>query len=174
MKELFLGMMLVFLDVKIGIGQFTADILPDFVGWYLMLPGLAKLGSQSVHFRKSRPLVLVMVIGTAVLYVMELSAGTLSSKVLNFFLGAAALIISLLVGYRIVSGIRDLERRQNRDLEGEKLQNLWLYTAVIHGIAYACGWIPMVGTMGSVAALVMSVCFLTAFYRTQDLYESKA
>lgn len=173
MKELFIGMMLVFLDVKIGIGQFTADVLPDFVGWYLMLPGLAKLGSQSAHFRKVRPLAVAMVVGSAVLYVMELTAGTLSSKVLNFSVGFVALIISLLIGYRIVSGIRDLERRQNQNLEGEKLQNLWLYTAVIHGITYVCGWIPMVGTMGSVAALVMSVCFLAAFYRTKGLYECK-
>lgn len=173
MKELFIGMVLVLLDVKLELGPFTGDVLPDFVGWYLMLPGLAALGAQNAHFRKVRPWAAVMVIGSAVLYVMEMTAGSLGSKVLNFFLGFAELAVGLLIGYWIVAGIRDMERLQNRELEGEKLQNLWLYMTVIQVITYGCGWIPMVGSVGAIAALVMNGCFLAAFYRTKERYECK-
>ena len=173
MNELFVGMLLVFLDVKVGIGQYTLDILPDFVGYSLMMRGLDAMGGQSPYFGKARPLAVAMMIGSAVLYVVEATAVTVHSQFLSFCLGVLAMAASLLLSHWIVSGIRDVERRQNRDLEGEKLRAMWLYTAVIQGITCACGWIPLVGTMGSIAALVMGICFLAAFYRTMELYAGK-
>lgn len=172
MNDLFVGMLLVFLDVNLGISRYLVDVLPDFLGYFLMMRGLEAMAAQSPYFGKARPLAMVMMIYTAVLYVVDALAVTVQSKFISFCLGLLATGASLLIGYWTVSGIRDVERRQRRDLEGEKLRNLWLYTAVIQGITYVCGWIPMVGTMGSIAALVMGICFLTAFYRTKKLYQS--
>lgn len=174
MNELFIGMLLVLLDVNAEISRYTLDLLPDFVGYLLMMRGLDTMGSQSACFRKARPLAVAMMIGSAVLYVVEATAVTVHSQFLSFCLGALATAVSLLIGYRTVSGIRDVERQQNRDLEGEKLHSMWLYMAVIQAITYACGWIPLVGAMGSIAALVMNVCFLAAFYRTKNLYDAKS
>ena len=174
MKDLFLGMVLVFLDVNIGLGAYTFDALPDFVGYFLMLRNLEALSDQSQWFRKARPLTKVMTVYSAALYVVDALAVTVHGKFLSFCLGILALTAALLIGYWTVSGVRDLEQRQDRDLEGEKLRSMWLYAAVIHVITYLCGWVPLVGTVGAIAALVMYVCFLAAFYRTMDLYERKS
>lgn len=170
MKELLIGMALIFLDVKVGIGPFTVDLLPDFVGYYLMLPGLENLGRQSGSFRKLRPLAQAMIAVSAVLFVMEATAETLRSHVWIFCLGIGVLAVELVLARRVVAGVREMERIQNRDLEGEKLRNFWLYMAVIRVITYACGWLPLVGNISTVAALVMNACFLAAFYRTVEAY----
>ena len=171
MRNLFIGMVLVFLDVKIGLGEHTLDVLPDFAGYLLMLRNLEALSNHSERFRKARPLALTMAVYTAVLYAVDALAVTVHGQFLSFCLGILALIASLWMGYWIVSGTRELEHRQERDLEGEKLYSFWLYMAVIQVITYACGWIPVVGDMGVIATLVMNICFLAAFYRTMDLYE---
>lgn len=173
MKNLFIGLVLVFLDVNIGLGEHTFDVLPDFVGYFLMLRNLEVLSDHSDWFRKARPLALAMAVYTAVLYAVDALAVTVHGQFLSFCLGILELIASLLIGYWTVSGVRDLERRQNRDLEGDKLHSFWLYMTVIQVITYGCGWIPLVGAMGVIAALVMNICFLAAFYRTMDLYEGK-
>ena len=173
MNELFIGMLLVFLDVNIGFNNHIFDILPDFVGYFLMMRGLEALNGKSRYFEKARPVALGMAIYSAVLYAVDVLAVTVYSRFVSFCLGILALAASLLLGWWIVSGVREMERYQNRDLDGEKLQNFWLYMAIIQGITYACSWIPLVGTMGSIAALVMNICFLAAFYRTKTLYEGQ-
>lgn len=173
MKDLFIGIVLVFLDVNMGLGEHTFDVLPDFVGYFLMMRNLEALSSQSGWFRKARPVAMAMAVYTAVLYAVDALAVTVYGRFVSFCLGILAMIAGLLIGYWTVSGVRDLERIQNRDLEGEKLHSFWLYMAIIQVITYVCGWIPMVGPMGMIAALVMNICFLAAFYRTMDLYEGK-
>ena len=173
MNELFIGMLLVFLDVNIGFSSHIFDILPDFMGYFLMMRGLEALSGKSRFFEKARPVALGMAIYSAVLYAVDVLAVTVYSRLLSFCLGIVAMVAGLLLGWWVVSGVREMERIQNRDLEGEKLHSFWLYMAIIQGITYACGWIPLVGTMGSIAALVMNICFLAAFYRTKTLYEAQ-
>ena len=173
MNELFVGMLLVFLDVNIGFNDHVFDILPDFVGYLLMARGLEALARESRYFEKARPVAFGMTIYSGILYVVDALAVTVYSQFLSFCLGLLALAASLLLGYWTVSGIRDIEQCRGWDLEGEKLRSMWLYATVIHVITYLCGWIPLVGQMGAIAALVMYICFLAAFYRTKELYEGK-
>ena len=173
MNELFIGMLLVFLDVNVEFNNHSMDVLPDFVGYLLMMRGLEGLSPMSRFFEKARPVAMGMMIFSAVLFGMDLLAVTVHARFLSFCLGLAGMICSLLIGFWIVSGVQDMERCRGWDLEGEKLHSMWLYSAVIQCITYVCGWIPLVGPMGSIAALVMYICFLAAFYRSKNLYEEK-
>lgn len=173
MSEMFVGMLLVFLDVNVDFNNHIFDVLPDFVGYFLMMRGLEALARESRWFAKARPVAKGMVVYSAALYAVDALAVTVYSRFLSFCLGLPAMAASLLLGYWTVSGVREMEQLQNRDLDGEKLHSMWLYMAIIQGITYTCGWIPLVGTMGSIAALVMNICFLAAFYRTKSLYEAR-
>lgn len=173
MNELFIGMLLVFLDVNVSITGHTFEILPDFLGYFLMMRGLEALSAESHWFEKARPAAMGMAVYSALVYAVDVLAVTVYSRFLSFCLSALATVVSLLIGWWIVSGVQDVERRRGWDLEGEKLRGMWLYAAVIQGITCVCAWIPLVGQMGLIATLVMYICYLAAFYRTKNLYESK-
>lgn len=173
MNLLFLGMLLVFLDVSAAVGGGSIDVLPDLVGYLLMLRGLGEISDESPFFGKIRPLAQAMVILSAVLMGTELFAVTVYGRFWHFCLGLAAMISGLLIGFWIVSGMRDMERRRGWDLEGEKLSSMWLCAAVIQSISCFCRWIPVVGQIGALGELVMEICFLAAFYRSKKLYEAK-
>ena len=173
MKDLFIGMTLVLLDVNFSVQGHSFDVLPDFIGYYLMLRELEQLAAHSNYFRKAYPWAKGMAIFSLVIYVVNALAVTIRDQFWSFCLGFAAQAIGLLIGYWIVSGVRELERKRRWRLDGEKLFHLWLYMAVVTVITYASSWIPLVGTVGVIASLVMSICFLVAFYRTMKVYEAK-
>lgn len=172
MKELFAGMLLVFLNVKLDIGGHALDVLPDFVGYLLMMRGLEFLSGESRYFEKARPVSMGMAVYCLVLYGMDFMAASVQDRFMSYCIGLAGMICSLLIGFWIVSGIRDVEQSRKQDLEGEKLHGMWLYSAVVQGISYLCGWIPVVGQIAAIGAMVMYICFLVAFYRTMERYES--
>lgn len=173
MKELFVGMLLVFLDVNVGIQNHILDVLPDFVGYLLMTRGLKGLCRESSSFSRAVPVAQGMIVFSGVVYVMDLTATTVHARFVSFCLGLVAMVCSLLIGFWIVSGVQEMERNRGWDLEGEKLHSMWLYSAVIQSIAYLCGWIPLVGQIGAVGAVVMYICFLVAFCWSKNLYEAK-
>ena len=173
MNGLFAGMLLVLLDLKIEIFGFALDALPDFAGYYLIFEMLAPLVSESPRLGRARMLSLGMAVFSGALWFMEAGAEDIHAQFLCFCLGIPALAGCLLLGHWTVTGIAELEQRRGWILEAEKLCSMWRYTALILAIAYFTGWVPLVGTVGSVAALVMSVCFLAAFFRTRGLYEKR-
>lgn len=173
MNELFVGMLLVFLNVNLSFGEHTFDVLPDFVGYLLMMRGLESLSPESRYFEKARPVAMGMMVYSAVLYVVNVLAVTVQAQFVSFCLGVLAMAVSLLLGYWIVSGVQDMEQQRAWDLEGEKLRSMWLYMSVIEVVTYVCGWIPLVGQMGVIAAIVMNICYLVAFYRSKNLYEAQ-
>ena len=173
MKVLLLGMLFVYLDLNLDLGGHILDVLPDFVGYLLMARGLSGLRRESGSFARALPVTQAMTACSGVLYVLEFVAGTVQDRFVNYCLGLAAVATGLLIGFWLVSGIRDLERTRGVDLEGEKLRSLWMYSAVVQCIASLCGWLPLVGSVCAMGAFVMNLCFLAAFYRSENLFEVK-
>ena len=173
MNELFVGLLLIFLDIDLDMGGNAFDVLPDFVGYLLMTRGLDALHGESRFFQKARPLAMGLMIYSAVLYFVNAMAATVYDQFVSFCLGLLAMAADVLLTSWIVAGVRDVETLRNRDLEGEKLGSMWRYAAVIRCITYFCSWLPLVGQIGAIAALVMHVCFLAAFYHTKKCYETK-
>lgn len=172
MNNLFYGLLLVFLDFNLSFNDHTFELLPDFLGYYLMMRGLEELDNESDYFAKARPFAMGMMIYTAVLYALDVLAVTVYLEFVSWVLGLLATIVSLVIGYWVVSGIQDIETRHGWDLQGQRLRSMWLYTAVLQGIAYVCVWIPWVSIMGSLAAFIMGICYLVAFNSSRKLYQA--
>ena len=49
MKLLFWGLLFSLLDWKVTIGSMLVEILPDFIGYFLMMKGLESLQEESAH-----------------------------------------------------------------------------------------------------------------------------
>ena len=173
MNELFVGLLLVFLDLNLGFGDHVFDVLPDFLGYLMMIRGLEILGGESRFFEKAKPLAMGLMIYSAVLYFVDAMAVTVYDQFVSFCLGLVAMAADILLSYWIVAAVRDMEKRQCRELEGEKLHSMWFYATVVQCITTFCSWIPLVGQIGAIGAMVMHVCFLAAFYHTKKRYETK-
>lgn len=171
MNHLFFGMLLVLLDIQINAGRCTLGLLPDFAGYLLIAKGLAEMTAASGKFAKARPWAIGMAVYTGALYVMDLFAASFRLRLLSWCLGLAATAAGLVITYWIVTGILELEAALNRELQGQKLKFLWTCMAVVSSVCYLCSWIPVVGIIGGIGSILISICFLAAFYKTKTLYE---
>lgn len=170
MQNIFLGMLLVFLDLNINLGKTTIGLLPDFAGYILMIKGLEEMTPESPLFEKARPWATAMAVYTGVLYAMDFLAMDVQLRFLGWVMNLAALVAGLVISRWILRGILEMEANRRFDLQGHQLEQLWKPLAIVQLVAAAFGWFPLIGWICALAAFVMGVCYLVAFNRTKNLY----
>ena len=170
MQNIFLGMLLVFLDLNINLGKTTIGLLPDFAGYILMIKGLEEMTPESPLVEKARPWATAMAVYTGVLYAMDFLAMDVQLRFLGWVMNLAALVAGLVISRWILRGILEMEANRRFDLQGQQLEQLWKPLAIVQLVAAAFGWFPLIGWICALAAFVMGVCYLVAFNRTKNLY----
>ena len=170
MRNIFLGMLFAFLDIKINLGNATIGLLPDFVGYILMIKGLEEMALESVLFEKARPWAVGMTVYTAVLYGLDFLAMPVQMRFLGWVMSLAALIASLVISRWILRGILQIEANRRFQLQAAQLEQLWKPLAIVQLVAAAFGWFPLIGGLCALAAFVMGICYLVAFNKTKNLY----
>jgi len=72
-SNIFIGMLLVFLNFSLNIGASKIELLPGFIGYYVMLKGLAQIEAFSGRFKKIMPYVKVMIVYAGICYAIDSS-----------------------------------------------------------------------------------------------------
>lgn len=62
MSKIFVGLLLVFLDINFTFNTTTIGLLPDFIGYFILIGGLAEMAAVNSHFGKARPFAIAMAI----------------------------------------------------------------------------------------------------------------
>ena len=170
MKNIFVGFILIFLDFSLNLGNSKIGLIPDFVGYIVMIRGLEEMSVESSHFIKVKPYATVMVVYTGVLYLLDLVGFSVSLGVLSYVLGFISTAISLYISYNIVMGVNDLEGKYKASLNGASLKNTWTFLAVLNVSTYILILIPAVGLLCIIASFIVAICFLIAFNNSKNLY----
>jgi len=173
MSKLMAGLLLVFLDFNLTINNAEIGLLPDFVGYAVMLKGLAELSQESAYFQKIRPYTIGMIIYTGILYGMDLVGFSPSLGIFSYILALLSTAVSLYISYSIVMGVKDLEIRLHTPLNGEGLYSAWIFLAVMNVVVYVSLLVPFLAILCIIAALIGAVWFLIAFSRTKNLYDQQ-
>lgn len=173
MRNIFVGLLFVFLDFNLDLGGARVGLIPDFIGYILIYQGLGEISLLSGWFAKARPFALGMIIYTAVLYAGDLF-GTWgmqqNGSPLGVILGIISVAVSLYISYCIVMGVKDLEVTQERFLDGERLHSVWKVMAVLSVGIYVLMFVPVLAFLSMIALLVVGIVFLVAFNRSKNLY----
>ena len=153
MHRLFWGLFFVILDIPVTVGRATFEILPDFVGFFLLMKGMEELSATEARFDKGRHLAFGLFLVGAVCY----GAGLLNlepmTKVVFWALEFACLAAFLWLLKVIAAG------------KSEQVKSLWMIVAVVEVLAALLGWVPLVGSICRTAALVTGIVFLLAYWK---------
>lgn len=141
--KLFLGLIFILLDFEITVGTAVIGLVPDFIGYLLLMKALSERDDPWRH------LAFGLMLTGAVLFIADLVDKTTLAQV--WFQGAAFLaeIGMLALLFHIVRGKK-------------RLRELFPVVACIRVLCCLISWIPLVGTVCSVANAVVAVCFLIA------------
>ena len=151
MHRLFWGLFFVLLDIEIAVGRAVLEILPDFVGFFLMMKGMEELSWQGGRFDKSRHVAFGLFLLSAVLY----GAGLLNlqpmGEVWLWGLELGCLLVFLWLLKAVVAR------------GSEQIRGLYLIVTVVQLLRRLLGWVPLVGSICGAAELVTGIVFLLAF-----------
>lgn len=170
MNLLFWGLLFCLLDWKVAIGSMLVEILPDFIGYFLMMKGLESLREESAHFEKARHWSFGMVVWGVTAWATDLLGVNGMDPMGDWAMVLIEEIVGLIIVWMVVAGIRDLERRTHIQLGGDTLKTVWFIVAVISGLYHLLSWMPMLGTVCNVARWIIGICFLAAFFRSKKQY----
>lgn len=170
MNRLVLGMLFVFLDIPLELGSATLELLPDFVGYLLMMKGLRKLAQDSAVFQRGETVALVMAVIHGVHWLMDFFAASVQAELYAWLVGLAVAVLDLVLTFWVVKGVADMERRYHWVLQAGKLRSMWLIQLVLTILCTLLNWLPLVGTVCVIASFVVAVCFLVAMNDTRKRY----
>lgn len=181
MSDIFAGMILVFLNINLDIGNMRVGLIPDFFGYYFMLKGLEEVAGYSERFGKIIPVVKGMVVYSVIVYAFALFGGATSVDLQYLYtpaglgmlvMGIIATALSIFVSYNIVMGIKDIELAWGQDLDTVRLYSTWKVLVVFTGITHftLILHIAPFAVVSMVVGFIVQIFYLVAFNRTRKLY----
>ncbi len=173
MKNIFIGLLFVFLNFDLNLGSMKISLMPDFVGYLLMIKGFDELAKESEFFEKVRPWSVFMACYTGVIFVLDFLGGSNLYQNFSFLLGIFNICISLFILYQIVKGVIDIEQKYGIILEGEKLKSLWTIMAILNILTYILLMFTIFTLLLLIILLVVHIIFLVAFNNSKNLYYSE-
>lgn len=173
MKKLFWGLFFVFLNFNLSVNRHTLNLLPPFVGYYLLYQGAKELDGESSLFQSVRPFAVGMGVYTAVLWLGNLLGISGSSGMIGALLGLLAVLVGLYICWVLIRAIRDMEERRNADLNSDAMRRAWIVLAVSQAACWLCVWLLSgLAILGLIAGVIGIILLLTAFWKGQKLYEA--
>lgn len=170
MRNLFIGLMFVFLDFNLTLGNCVIGLIPDFIGYFFIVKGLKELERRSMHFSSVTPAANGMMIYSLVLYLLDFSTLSAGLGIWVTVLGMIAVTGGLYVSYYVVLGVRDLEKESGCNLEGDALFSRWKLMAVMNLAAVVLLWVPGINIICIILTFVTGVMFLVAFNKSSNAY----
>jgi len=167
MNNLFKGMIFVFININITLGNSKIDILPDFIGFFMIAKGLEELYNQSDNFIKIKPFATGLGVYTLIIFLLNLFGVTIG---LEYIAGIVYTILLIYVSYTIIIGIMDIEKSFNTSLETERLMSSWKIMTIFNILIFIVVFIPFFNFIFLIFSIVFIIAYLVSFNRTKNLY----
>ena len=164
MKLIFWGFLLDFLDFNLTLNGFSIDILPDFVGWLLVLFGARRMREENERFARMQPAAGVLF----AVYLLSFLLQPFGSIDLGGSLPAAALVLAVnlvfvalyaYVLWQLVRAMQEMEERYGRAFGAHGMRTAVIVILAVMLLAPLVVWLPF----GFALAILLSVGSFAAF-----------
>jgi hypothetical protein len=159
-KKLFWGYIFIFINLRIS----GVDILPDSIGYIIILQGIKMLLPNSEHFtmamKYNYPLIVLSLFS---IYQNNIRDGYFTlpqSSLIGTIVGIASTVVSLLLMYNLFVGIKEMCRKNNIIDLSNTADELWNYywkvlLAVFLAIPIAL--IPVIGIIYLIVVIIIAI-----------------
>ena len=179
MKKLFWGVFFIYLNFNINFNGHQVNLLPDFVGYILLLLGANEFAGKSAYFGRVKPFAIGMAVYSAAVWLGALFSVSLGGWP-DLLLPLAAMAVSLYISRLLIGGVREMEKQEDDCWGGFILHNRWKLLLGIQAVSYLLNLVAKLGgneSLYAVAGLTSILCmlcifiYLLAWYRTWTAYE---
>jgi hypothetical protein len=126
MSNILVGLILMFVNINIGLGALSIDILPDFAGAYLVWKGTRELAEESQCMRELDAVLKAAIVVHALLWGFQLFGLADSWGVVSWIFRLAAGLLNIYILYQITGGVEELEQLHSVDMGSRMLRRWWI------------------------------------------------
>lgn len=171
MQNIFVGMLFTTLNFHLTFNGYKIGLIPDFIGYILLLKGVDEVARESQSFMKIRTYIQGMAVYSTITYILDLLGMTyIIPDIASILLGIIYTIISLYITYHIIRGIGDIERNHGWYLQSQALYSIWIGMAVLSLLQYLALFIPVIAFGMVIINVMVSIYFLVELNRSKNLY----
>lgn len=180
MKKLFWGFFFICLNFNLTFNGHQLNILPDFVGYILLIRGMGELAAESAFFERARPFAAGMAVYAAILWIGAL-LGVTSDGWIASLLELATTVLALYISWLLIRGVLEMEERKAADWGGKPLLGRWKLLLCVQIVSRLLGLMADLANLGviftlvaavSIVGMVCLILYLLAWYRVWNAYEA--
>lgn len=137
MTKLAIGMLFILMNFSLDIGDLSINVLPEFVGYLLILSAVDKLKTKSSYFDKMSGLLFFMAmykIADYIVSMLNVNAGTIAT--IFFYGGIVTTILGLIIQYRVFCGIDEIAYDDDVRVKTGRIFVLFKIEVVLTVLAY--------------------------------------
>lgn len=137
MIKLAVGMLFILMNFALDIGDLSINILPEFVGYYLILSAVDKLKVKSAYFDKMSGVLFFMLVYKIADYIvsmLNINAGTVAT--VFFYGGIITTVIGLIIQFRVFCGIDEIAYNDDVRVRMGRIFVLFRIEVVLAALAY--------------------------------------
>jgi len=137
MIKLAIGMLFILMNFALDIGELSINILPEFVGYYLILSAVDKLKVKSAYFDKMSGVLFFMLVYKIADYIvsmLNINAGTVAT--VFFYGGIITTVIGLIIQFRVFCGIDEIAYNDDVRVRMGRVFVLFKIEVVLAVLAY--------------------------------------
>lgn len=170
MGKILVGLCMVLLEFNINLETAVIGLIPDFIGYILLVMGLKEMVSESGFFQKSIPLSAGMAVYSAVCYLLDLLGIT---GVYDFILGMINTACFFYILYLMIKGIEEMQTKSGKNLYTDNLNSIWLCLLVLYAGAYLLLFIPILSSICIISGSVATIILVWYIYKAKEEYYKK-
>ena len=163
------GLVLILLDIAIAPGDtgVMLELLPDFIGYGLVLLGIRREKEYAMVFHKAMLISLCGTVVGAVLYGMKALGFATSAAMTILLLEVFELILMVVLVFMIIRSFKELGQDLQLDMKGKPLFYLWLCHTVTITLSYIfqidAAIYPMASFLSDILAMVILYLLYTNY-----------
>lgn len=173
MGKILIGLCMVLLEFNINMETAVIGLIPDFIGYILLVIGLKEMASESSFFQKAIPLSAGMTIYSAICYLLDLFGITGVNDLIIIILGIINTASFFYILYLIIRGIEEMQTKSGRNLYTDSLNNIWLALLILNAGAYLLIFIPILSLICIISSSVATIVLVWYIYKAKEEYYKK-
>lgn len=172
---LLIGLGFILIDFSVQ----ARDILPDILGYIMLVIGLMPLTSANPHFTRARNVAIIMIIISALSFITPIRSFVMEMAdiaVISVLFSLALYVIELIFMYSIFMGIGELARSKQKNSIFVRTMQLWKYYWTFILISFFGTIIALfLGVLGLLIIIGFGIGSIILTYKVLKLvYDSKS
>lgn len=175
MKLVFWGLIFLFFNFDLHVGNSTITLLPAFAGYAMIYVGLGEV-VECERFQEVRPEAKWAAIYSAVIWILNCTGLFVSgviARVLAIVLSIVGLVFQIYITYYIAKGVCELEEDYDLILYAKELMFSWKVVLVCLIVSQILAWLNagVLALITLIVFLIAAIGYVVLFYKAWKGYE---